>query len=220
MLSLVKLTEVQFSSVQFSSVQFSSVQFSSVQFSSVQFSSVQFSSVQFSSVSDLSAQDVSGVSRSNASSLSFVSNRAQPQTSSLRAEPCPGALHVSEDNITRGSEHCQNSHEAVWVNFGANQIIHALAVGAPFTKQCVTSGSPSSDRNSTTTLWRGRSQNFKIAIQRYDAAFILGMFENVLGLVFPTRPPRLASKRNEAPSTAPLSSCVGSRVGPPDRLQR
>ena len=60
-------------------------------------------------MSDLSAQEMSGVARSNVSSISFVSNRAQSQTSFLEAEHNPGALHVREDNVTSGSNHIHNS---------------------------------------------------------------------------------------------------------------
>ena len=62
-------------------------------------------------MSDLSAQEMSGVARSNVGGISFVSNRAQSQTSFLDTEPHPGAMHVREDNVTSGSKHIDNSRQ-------------------------------------------------------------------------------------------------------------
>ena len=58
-------------------------------------------------MSDL--REMSGVARSNVSSISFVSNRTQSQTSFLGAEPYPGALHVREDTVTCGSNNVHNN---------------------------------------------------------------------------------------------------------------
>ena len=77
-------------------------------------------------VFDFSTQYVSGVSRSNVSSLCFVNNRAQPRP-------------------------VKKSHEAVYVKCGGvvrTKSFNRLSL--MHHKQCVTCGSPTSDRNSKT----------------------------------------------------------------------